>query len=221
MKNVSVLILTILLLGFSVNITTANVYTFTDQTAYLNAVASYNQIYEDFENGTVWPKSNEGDATVSSVTSQGINWSGNDGILTGRNGYYLNPTYYVFDNETGLSEDNADAIFLSSSLTLFGVGGYFTNSIGAYDIHFDIDGSEVFDNTFTKDWVDWTFLGILDTDGFTTAKIYSNDNDGNWFADNFTLATSTPVATPIPPAILLLGSGLVGVAGFRKRFFKK
>jgi len=38
--------------------------------------------------------------------------------------------------------------------------------------------------------------------------------------DGFSPKTTSSYATPIPPTILLLGSGLIGLAGFRKKYNK-
>ena len=60
------------------------------------------------------------------------------------------------------------------------------------------------------------FAGVIDTDGFTTYTVKTPAlAAGHWFADDFTFA-GAPI--PIPGAVWLLGSGLIGIVGIRKKF---
>ena len=59
------------------------------------------------------------------------------------------------------------------------------------------------------------FFGVIDTDGFTTMSYAASS--GDWGADDFTFATSPVSAVPIPAAVWLFCSGLIGLAGLAKR----
>jgi hypothetical protein len=64
------------------------------------------------------------------------------------------------------------------------------------------------------------FLGIIDLSGaFTDARIMtSQDGSGYFFYNVDDITTSAPV--PVPATLLLLSSGLLVVAGFRRKIEK-
>jgi hypothetical protein len=64
------------------------------------------------------------------------------------------------------------------------------------------------------------FFGIILDDPITSLKVVSDQTATAMFPtiDNLTVGSPSPV--PVPPAVLLMGSGLLGLIGFRKKFVR-
>jgi hypothetical protein len=73
-------------------------------------------------------------------------------------------------------------------------------------------GVALFSDNFATLWSD-NVLTILDVDAFNDT--YWNDADNAVFAQNVADWIATPV--PVPPAVWLFGSGLVGLLGMARR----
>jgi len=189
------------LLGFA-STAQAAVITFTSESAYLSAIGAYSSFVEGFES-VDWEPSRP--AGTSSITSQGLTWTGSDLIRTG-DGWARSGRYGVFD-----SIGDPDIIYvLNSADRLFAAGGWFRNTT-ASELTFSLGSTPVWTVPLSADHF---FFGVLDTEGFTALTL--STSSGHWGADDFTFARGGVV--PEPGSMILLGTGLVGLGrAWKKR----
>ena len=62
------------------------------------------------------------------------------------------------------------------------------------------------------------FMGLTDNTGANITSVVINTGSGDFLIDDVSLTTGAPTATPEPGSILLLGSGLLGLAGVRRKW---
>jgi len=187
--------------------------TFTNEADYLAALSSSTVIFEDFDTSPWFNTPGLYSGGIPSFTNQGLTWSSaqlielgsgwakTDGNSSGASGIYSSKA------------TDPDFLKVTSGVgTIYGVGGWIrgaTGPQGATDITFTLDSVEVFTTNISDVH---QFVGVIDTDGFATMSFAASS--GEWGADDFTFATS-PV--PIPSAVWLFGSGLIGLVGLARR----
>ncbi|MBW2622023.1 MAG: DNRLRE domain-containing protein [Deltaproteobacteria bacterium] len=81
----------------------------------------------------------------------------------------------------------------------------------------ELDITDVFTKWLNNEWDNYGMLLEVAGTG-TTALFYSSDTSNAAFRPKVEIDYSTVTATPIPGAIYLLGSGLFGLIGLRKKF---
>jgi hypothetical protein len=77
--------------------------------------------------------------------------------------------------------------------------------------------TESFGFTNNKQWTGYTEYQFNTTTANTTSStlLFTSTNTGNFHLDNVSVTPLTP--TPIPAAAWLLGSGLMGLFGIRRK----
>jgi len=103
--------------------------------------------------------------------------------------------------------------------TITAIGGYFynTNSGGTaipgttatLTVNSDVAQTRLYD-------IDLPFFGAIDLAGIPSFTFDTDVNPGDYATiSNLTVGAAT---VPLPPSALLLGSGLLGLVGLRRRF---
>ncbi len=187
----------------------AGVMMFTDESEYLAAIAKYDTITESFETAE-WDASRPIGAT--SITNQGLTWSGTDLISTSPSG--LTGNYSVHDTRELVS--HSYHLDIVSDKTLYGGGGWFFGP-GQWPLDFwiSVEGADelyYYPDTPNPFRGDAFFVGFTFDEGSNHIRFVSVE--GNFNADDFTFATA-PV--PEPATMMLFGIGLLGLAGVNRR----
>jgi glucose/arabinose dehydrogenase len=222
MKKSIFLLPVIVLLSWIPQLANAIIYTYTDETSYLNAISllECRTIYESFENDTTWGSARHPD-TLPEGTSQGITWTSNNSTseittgsgpaLTGLWGFFSLP-HGNFNTHNPPAIDctvpgNCGDGFRGTGLqTLFGIGGWLQSNTQQAKIDLIIDGITVdFGNLCDIDDCIITstprFFGVINTNGFTSFQI--NETEGTIgdveyiFADDFTFCSCISIIQDI------------------------
>lgn len=160
----------------------------------------------------------------SSVTSHGgVTFSTTLGGVTAST-FYVDGTS-PWGNRTGPAESTSIinpydgskhvpvTITFGSPITHIGFDAS-NNPTDAMNLTLFLDGTPVGSQSYADPGTNaWTFYGVQSTSAFNSILIDPED-DANGFVilDNLTFA-----AVPVPPAILLFGSGLLGLIGMARR----
>jgi hypothetical protein len=208
----------------------------TDKDSFDAALDGYGTLpIEDFEDD-VWAASRF-PLSTQSVTNpaDGIRWTSNfaaNNISTSDAG--LEGTFALFSNPPGDPNVETDPAhcevedpipsdcFLHDGFvgtsdgagTLYGVGAWINGTSGA-EVALFLDDVEV---GFGTDGIisSWTFLGATDTEGFNTFEFREINGKGVQVltirADDVTIGV-----VPVPAAVWLFGSGLIGLVGISRK----
>ena len=209
-----------------------------DETEYLNALAAlgYGTINESFEDDAVWVRS---PTLTPSTNSQGLIWKSNyTNSTTVNNGDAHDGSYIFYSNPHGNASDGSfecepdesnwndpcwqyDGWIVESAEaeTLYGIGGWFTSTGSGAKVTFLLDGVNV---NVARDGdavsFGWTFISVIDTDGFTSVEILelrgADYDQALIWGDDFTVGVS---AVPVPAAAWLFSSGVIGLVGIARR----
>jgi hypothetical protein len=192
--------------------TNASIIIYTDQSHYLNDLASYEYsvIGEGFESNE-WASLRYPN-TASSITVQDLTWSASDYLSTNNSIWTRSGTFGLFD-----SPGQPDGIYISSTpvQTIYGAAGWF-NLKAAANINIFCDGVKVYTNYYPSG-VGHEFFGAIKTDGIGTVAFTTKS--GNFGADDFTFGVKK-TTVPEPATIVLFLCGFMGL-GIVNRKLKK
>lgn len=222
------------------DITIAAPVLYTSEASYLADLASlgYATISEGFEDDAVWSASRS-PSLVGSTTSQGLIWESNfttsttgtlgGSVIDGTYGFFSNPHGNDTDGPLFCEPDENDfddscwqydgwIITSAESETLYGIGGWIDSTGSGAKVTFLLDGVNVNPDRDGEFIFDWTFVGVIDTDGFTSVEILelrgADYDQALIWGDAFNVGVS---AVPVPAAVWLFGSGLIGLVGISRK----
>ena len=195
----------------------AQVQVFTDEGAYLAALAAAGRgaFSEGFE-GAPWEGVRStiagGTSTAPSVKSQGITWTASAGVTTNDLGP-RSGTWRGYDHPGGAP----DRLGGTSAARLYGVGGWFTTNILPSSLRVFVGGVSP-DNATLALSTGYQFLGVVDPAGFTAFELVGDGAPGDekhWFADDFTFGVAAGTTTNRAPhgTIVLPAAGVTAGAG--------
>jgi len=197
----------------ALNTATGNSVSFTSNFSNLSEMMSYDAIFlQARETSSTLSATEVSNITAFAATGRKVlmigendNWlNWNQQITSIGGGSYSYMGYYLYDTATKTVDNaltaGADNVYLPAA----GVA---------------IGGTSLYNYNFATLWgSNQNILTILDINLESNAYWSSADNGAFTTNVAYWLADSNPV--PIPPAFLLLGSGLVGLLGLRRKFSK-
>jgi len=215
-RTVSIYSLLQIILLFGAAFAYGQVDTYTDETAYKNALqaAGYNSFEEGFEDDSVWGVART-PGSAENVTSSDIIWTSNHPLtnkITTGNGAVVTGNYGVYDpvhgyaTDTGncdidnppsecLFHDGVSGTWVQGPEVLVGVGGWFHGTLGA-DIAIVLNNTKQIGLGKLISNQNY-FFGVIDTTGFTEFEIREIDSKVGdkllIFADDFTFGMGVGV----------------------------
>lgn len=182
--------------------------TYTTEAAFTSAIASYSYYLEEFQSmpfGTLLP------ATQPYGPVNGFSYD-----AYAANGLMIGKESASVDNRDLTTQLADPIVFTFTGFPVYAFGGqFFPSDYLTYDTtgpaYLTIGGDTITLNYDTL-W-DRPFLGIISDTPLTSVSIAPDFETGNYIAADHVYVGS---AVPVPPSVLLLGSGLLGLVGWRR-----
>lgn len=197
----------------------AALFTFSDQATFLAATGAVSATGAYDNLGSVPSPYTSGSVTLSLgpratqlVVGGAVDWTtrlaGNDIAISqfeDLNAAFAAPVYAAgFDFVEPEKDPNLNEPFFDSTFTVTVKNG--ANSLGSFSFNAPNDAA--------------AFVGVRSDLPFDLLEIRETVGGiGNEFFGQF-YTGSTPAPVPLPPGLLLVGSGLLGLIGFRRKFLK-
>ena len=199
----------------------AAITTYTDEATFLGAVGSSTTY--DFETSSGFPADSNGAASAGFVAAGTFGGITNDArvyqslqaqsgvqVMTGNPGTFGGATLNFLAGTTGIG-------FWGLDLT--------ANEIIRVNVDFSTAGSQQFDITLGGDsHLTPQYFGVWDaTDSILSASLVGGNLDGSglftraWLIDDLSVARGRVPAVPVPAAVWLFGTALIGLVGFGRR----
>ncbi|SEM57255.1 VPLPA-CTERM protein sorting domain-containing protein [Syntrophus gentianae] len=192
MKKIASIFMFLLVMSFAAGAQAYNVTVYTNYVSWLNAINLSTLVVENFDDATLEP-----------------------GLSITETGYTGAIHYGVYENIVDQDVPSYQVFNLSQGMTAW--GGWFDlkNPGGAgtgIDMYIDDNNTFV---TSIANTNEGQFVGFVADGSFNGVRL--QDAGGSGIQETYFLVDSAMSAVPIPPAIFLLGSGLLGLGFVRRR----